>query len=278
VEVEDDRRARIRFGDGVNGMVPPVDAGFLATQCVGNGAAGNIGPNAIAHVVHDEVPGLSVTNPDAASGGTGPELLSSVRLNAPSAFRTTERVVAADDYVRRALEVDGVEDATAAITSNGSWPVAVVYVHSGDWAKPDDQLLARVEARLRPLQPAGVDLDVRGAIAMPVTAVLEVALAPPWELAGTAEAVDLAIQRAFLDTGSFHFGTALHRSELVTVVAAVPGVVDVSVAQLRWTRQPAGEPAAETLLPPLGRILRIDNDPRRPRNGSIGYELGIAVP
>jgi predicted phage baseplate assembly protein len=280
VEVESSREARLRFGDGVNGMEPPLDAGFRVEQCTGNGTIGNVGPNAIVHIVLPREARTSVRavrNPSGAFGGTDPEALSSVRLNAPAAFRTTERVVSPGDYEREARKVDGVVDATAVISNTGSWPIALVYVHSRDWSE-DDALITPVERRLKPRQPAGVDLEVRRAVPMPVTAALDVTLASGWDMTGTSELVDSAIRGAFLDSARFGFGTAIHRSELVTVMGRLPGIADVWVRELRWTGQPPGEPAAESLLPPLGHVVRIENSPRHPERGTITYEMRVAAP
>ena len=106
VEVEDDGTARLRFGDGTNGMRPPVGANLEAMVRSGGGTVGNVGIGAIAHVVGAQPPDLRVRNPVPAVGGTDPEPLANVRLHAPTAFRSTDRAVTADQYSAAALEVD----------------------------------------------------------------------------------------------------------------------------------------------------------------------------
>ena len=49
-EVEDDGRALLRFGDGEYGREPAGATAFQAVYRIGNGAAGNVGAEAIAHV------------------------------------------------------------------------------------------------------------------------------------------------------------------------------------------------------------------------------------
>src|SRR5690606_6740358 len=70
VEVEADRRARLRFGDGVAGRRP--DVGLTATYRIGGGTTGNVAAEALGHVVDDEVTDLSgiidVRNPLPATG------------------------------------------------------------------------------------------------------------------------------------------------------------------------------------------------------------------
>ncbi|HEY7875598.1 MAG TPA: putative baseplate assembly protein, partial [Actinomycetota bacterium] len=54
VEVEHDGAAHLRFGDGVHGRRVEPGASFTATYRVGNGTAGNVGADAIAHVATDQ--------------------------------------------------------------------------------------------------------------------------------------------------------------------------------------------------------------------------------
>src|SRR5262249_26316879 len=65
VEMTDDRRARLRFGDGDLGEEPEPVSRFRAFYRVGNGAAGNVGAEAICHAVfrHGSIGGLAPRNP-----------------------------------------------------------------------------------------------------------------------------------------------------------------------------------------------------------------------
>jgi hypothetical protein len=277
VEVGDDAEATLGFGDNVNGARPAPETRFEVRQRVGCGTGGNVGPGAIAHVVTGDARITGVSNPDIACGGADPETLSSIQLNAPVAFRTTDRVVIESDYAEQALLVAGVTDAAAALRSTGSWPIAVVHIHGGDWSSADGALLARVRDRLEARQPAGVDLRVLPAVPMPIDVRLAVSADDGWDMASVAAGIDDAIRRAFLRPGRFGLGDALHRSDLVTVVATAPGVVDVTVERFGWYRERFREAPAGTLLPPFGHVLRVDNDVARPDHGSIAYEIGRAA-
>ena len=61
VEIEDDGTARLRFGDDRLGSAPQEKTKFDATYRVGNGAAGNVGAESIAH--------LSTADCSASPGG-----------------------------------------------------------------------------------------------------------------------------------------------------------------------------------------------------------------
>ena len=98
VEVEDDGRALLRFGDDLRGQRPSPERALLATYRVGGGRRGNVGPGALAHVVTEDAALSAVRNLLPAQGGTDPEPIEQVRLYAPAAFRTQERCVTAADY------------------------------------------------------------------------------------------------------------------------------------------------------------------------------------
>jgi hypothetical protein len=51
VGVRHDGRAQLRFGEGTHGRRPEPETSFFATYRAGNGTAGNVGADAIAHLV-----------------------------------------------------------------------------------------------------------------------------------------------------------------------------------------------------------------------------------
>ncbi|HYP19092.1 MAG TPA: putative baseplate assembly protein, partial [Chloroflexia bacterium] len=124
VETEEDGTASLRFGDGAEGREPP--PGLQPTYRVGNGRAGNVGAEAIAHVLSNDSAIFDVRNPMAARGGTEPESIEQVRLYAPEAFRTQERAVTANDYAAAAERQGGVQRAAATFRWTGSWHTAFV--------------------------------------------------------------------------------------------------------------------------------------------------------
>jgi predicted phage baseplate assembly protein len=266
--------ARLRFGDGVNGMAPPDDARFSVRMRSGAGAAGNVRAGALSAVVTENERVLGVRNVVAAVGGEEPEPLARVRLEAPRAFRFGVTAVTVDDYAAAARAVPGVADATAAISASGTGPVAVVRVFGGDWSADQLPLLARVHRHLEHRRPAGVALDVRAAVALPVTIGLVVAVQAGWTLPAVSGVVDRALRARLLGPGRFGFGTGLHRSDLVALLAGLPGVADVTLERFAWTSLPG--PAHADLQPPFGHVIRIDDDPAAPEHGSVSFRLRTA--
>jgi hypothetical protein len=273
VEVEDDGTARLRFGDGTNGMRPPVGATFEAMVRSGGGSAGNVGIGAIAHIVGIGQPQLRVRNPVSAVGGADPEPLANVRLHAPTAFRSTDRAVTADQYSAAALEVDGVADATTIIVPTGTGPLARVRIFAGDWTTPVQPLVAQVADALGRVRPVGVSVDVGGAIAMPVTIELDVTADPDWSLAAIASSIEKTLNARLVGPGQFGFATILYRSEVLTWLMPLAGVIDATLTRFRFTEDAADAPAVDELVPPFGHIIRIDNDPSAAEMGSVSFRL-----
>lgn len=108
VEMDDEERAHLRFGNGDLGRMPDAAMTFQATYRIGNGPSGNVGAESIRCIVFREALSgveLQPRNPLAARGGTAPEPLDDVKMLAPFAFRNTlERAVTAEDYATLAAD------------------------------------------------------------------------------------------------------------------------------------------------------------------------------
>ena len=90
VEIDNNSRANIRFGDGKNGTKPQNNSSFGAVYRVGNGRSGNVGGKTITRLVTDAVRSkkiINLFNPMAAKGGKDPETMEEIRHYAPAAFR-----------------------------------------------------------------------------------------------------------------------------------------------------------------------------------------------
>lgn len=116
VEVEEDNNAYIKFGDNINGAIPPGNKGVIGFMYLSEGAAGNIQENLINQTDIDIVnltgcAKYNITNPQKASGGTNYESLESIRYSAPLSLRTLERAVTKQDYQDLAVLTPGVAKA-----------------------------------------------------------------------------------------------------------------------------------------------------------------------
>ncbi|MEK6336379.1 MAG: putative baseplate assembly protein, partial [Acidobacteriota bacterium] len=285
VEIDNRGRARLRFGDGEMGRAPIAGESFRAKYRVGNGLAGNVGAEAISHIVlKNKLSGIELLprNPISATGGTEPETMDQVRLFAPYAFRyNIQRAITAEDYAALAKRHPRVQQATAVLRWTGAWYEVDVAIDPKAQAEAPEKLLAEIECLLRPFRRIGHDVRVRAATYVPIDLELTVCVKPDY-LTGhvKAELIDLFSTRTLPDgLGFFHpdnltFGSGIMVSKLVALAQSVTGVENVIVTRLRRYREAAGRELADGILRlgPL-EIARLDNDRNSPENGTLAFQM-----
>ena len=89
----------IEFGNGVKGRIPSVfDNGIIATYRVGGGVVGNVNEDVITEL-ETGLPFVDSTfNLSADVIGHDKEDIESIKLNAPAAYRSRDRLVTLEDY------------------------------------------------------------------------------------------------------------------------------------------------------------------------------------
>jgi hypothetical protein len=296
-ESESDGRVRLRFGDDVYGRRPEEDVPLTARYRIGAGPAGNVGAEAIAHVL--TTPGLgidasdpaqpAVRNPLPAVGGTAPEPLDDVRLYAPQAFRRQERAVTEADYAMIAERHPEVTQAVARRRWTGSWHTMFVTVDRLGGRPVDDDFEAVLTAWIDQYRLAGHDVE----IAPPQFVALDLALTVCVEADAFRSDVLEALLRVFSrvdlpsgEQGFFHpdrltFGQPVYLSSVIATAMAVPGVRWVTVDPAddppgrfqRWGEKARGEIESGLIEIDRLEIARLDNDPNRPENGVITFHM-----
>jgi hypothetical protein len=290
-EVESDGRATLRFGDGEHGRRPDAGSMFTARYRVGNGTRGNVGGEAVAHVVNPGTPGFSpqavvaVRNPLPARGGVDPETIEEVRQRAPFAFRTQERAVTLDDYAAAAMRHGGLQGAAARFRWTGSWRTVFVTLDPlcRDTRDPVATRNADVREHLEKFRLAGYDLRVDEPRYVSLEIDMHICVSPGY-FAADVEAAVLEVFTGGLTPGGakglfhpdrFRFGEPVYLSPLVQAALAIDGVRDVRFE----TFQRQGQPDQGKALPE-GRILlhrleiaRLENDPNFPEHGTLRVTL-----
>ena len=287
VEMDDDGRAHLRFGDGELGRALTAGASFSAIYRVGNGRAGNVGREAIAHLVTTEKQSgatIKIRNPLPASGGTNAEPVSQVKMFAPTAFRNElQRAITAADYARLAQRDPRVQRAAATLRWTGSWQEVLVAIDPKNETEADDALLRDIARSLAPFRRIGHDVAVVKAVNVPLDIELTVCVQSGY-LRGHVEAALRALfgNRALPDgsRGFFHpdnltFGEGVAASRLIALAQGVAGVENVVVSRLqRWGDDGRFERKNGFLsLDPL-EVARLDNDPNAPENGVFKLKMG----
>src|SRR5437588_2654630 len=157
-EIEEDGAATLRFGDDVHGTRPAPQTNFDATYRVGNGARGNVGAEAIAHIISHEPAITAVRNPMPAHGGVEPESMEHVRQSAPFAFRTQERAVTPADYAAASERHPQVQRAATTFRWTGSWRTVFVTADRMGGLPVDDDFELAMRRHLERFRMAGHDL------------------------------------------------------------------------------------------------------------------------
>jgi hypothetical protein len=287
VEMEEDSRAHLRFGDGVLGRAPSPGATFTATFRLGNGSAGNVGAGSIARVIGALEGITAVTNPLPATGGTDPEPLDQVRLYAPQAFRAQERAITAADYGVAAQRHPEVQRAAATRRWTGSWYTMFVTVDRLAGQPVDAAFESEMRAHLAHFRLAGHDLEIDAPRFVALDIALTVCVLPGFyrsvvkqALLETFSSVDLPNgRRGFFHPDNFTFGQPVFLSQIIAAAMAVPGVYWVDADDTppktnryqRWGQLARGEVAAGRISMGRLEIARLDNDPNRAENGRIDF-------
>lgn len=286
-EVDDEGFAHLRFGNGELGHAVAAHHRLQAKYRTGQGRSGNVGAEAIAHLVfRDKKTGTAsdvrrVRNPLPARGGTAPETLEEVKLFAPTAFRKIrQRAITAEDYSSLAESGNAttVQQAAANLRWTGSWYEMQMAVDPLGALEGDERLFEEVRDSLAPFRRMGHDLSVRGAQYVPLDIELVVCVLPGY-LRGHVQAAlsDLFSNRRLPDgrLGLFHpdnltFGDHIYLSKLVAAAQGVPGVETARVSKLQRLYEGRNGEIENGVLP-LGalEVARLDNDPSFPERGKL---------
>ncbi|MBV8138812.1 MAG: putative baseplate assembly protein [Deltaproteobacteria bacterium] len=263
VRLEDDGTTTVTFGDGVTGArLPSGNQNVAATYRTGIGVDGNVDAGALT-ILQTRPPGIrSVTNPLAASGGAGPEVLDRARQNAPLKVLTLDRIVALDDYENFARAFAGIGKAqAAALLSGGRYLVHLTIAGvNGAAVDPESALYA----------------SLIGAIGLAKDPVQQVLAAnyqarffdisasvlvdqPRFVAADVLQAAQTALQNAF-SFDARAFAQPVTAAEVINVIQSVAGVIATDLTALFPIIGGVGR-FEGGLLPILGGVRRFGGVP-----------------
>lgn len=285
-EIETDGVCRLRFGAHGHGRAPRIAETFTGTYRHGNGAAGNIGADALGHVVTADGRVNGVRNPMPAVGGTEPETIEEARRRAPEAFRTQRRAVTPGDYERVSMRSPSVQRAAATMRWTGSWYTVFLTVDPAGETGADTLVDADFERALvehvEPFRLAGHDLEVDGPRFVAVELELEVCVAADHFRSDVRQRLAAALSahdhgdgtRGHFHPDAFTFGQPVYLSPILARARAVAGVDSVRAVAFQRLGSPSAVPLAEGRLT-LGRleVARLENDPDYPEHGVLRIVL-----
>lgn len=253
----DHQSGEIRFGNGANGMIPPVGTGSIRMRRYQTGG-GRIGNKAAGSIVQlkTTLPYIeSVINPDAGAGGAEAESTERFLERSPRSIRHRDRAVTVEDYEDLAMLASprvarskGVPlyhltlDPDASIEQPGV--VSVIIVPRSDDAKPQptQELTGRVQDYLAAHNLPTAQVVVVGPEYIRVSVEVEIVVESLGAVGQVVPAVEAALN-GFLhplqgggDGKGWDFGRTPLRSDFYALLEAVAGVKYVRT--LDWTLAP----------------------------------------
>lgn len=289
VEMETGGIAQLRFGNGQLGKRPTGGTKFALTLRTGGGSAGNLGAGALRHVFADAMtflPGsiTAVRNPLPARGGSAPESFDQIRQFAPQAFLHQERAVTEADWAEVAQRFPGVQRAAARFRWTGSWHTVFITIDrvGGSTAAREQPFKRALRAHLERYRLAGYDIEITDPVFVSLDLALLVCVRPGSFRSDVGAALQRVFSRqefadgtrGFFHPDNFSFGQSLFLSRVCAAAMAVTGVASVEMRRFQRWGLPANHERRNGLISaaPL-EILRLDNDPNRPENGRIEFQL-----
>lgn len=242
----DHTQGQVTFGDGINGMVPPVGASNIrmALYRTGGGVRGNRPAGSIVQL-KTTVPYVDkVKNHVDATGGADAESMDSLLARAPLEVRHRHRAVTPEDYedlahlassdVARALCVpnrdlvaDPFDDMPAVL---GNVSLIIVPNTTDPKPQPSVELVRRIRQLISASCPVTATVRVVGPLYLRVNVNAEIGLASLDSAGSLALSVQNALA-AFLHplTGGFdgegwEFGREPHRSDIYRMIENIHGV------------------------------------------------------
>jgi hypothetical protein len=247
----------ITTGNGMRGAVLPAGWSLLLDYRVGGGVEGNIASGTLTRLASSawnlaRIPGeaaaaalLSATQPVAAFGGGPAETLAAAEARAVAALAAPTRAVTLADIVTLACAVPGVpvaratalpnsHPATPCFTAPGCITVIVVPNCPGPAPIPSADFLHATARYLDRRRPVTTEVHVVAPTYVTIVA------AASLQAASTADPTTLpALARAALDRflnplqggpagGGWPIGRAVYRTEVMALLAALPGVLTVT--------------------------------------------------
>lgn len=271
VEIDEEDRATIVFGDGGFGAKPTKGALIKASYRVGGGSAGNVPADSIQTIVGAKdlaLLGAKVTNRKSATGGADSESIEHAVMHAPTVFRSLKRAVTAEDYKALALNFKGVGKVRA---EAAGWNIVKLFVAPEGGGHVSDVLSANLLAYFEDKRPVTTILEIEDVDYADIYVTAEIGVKGYYAPAEVEEQVRKAAG-AVLAFGRVDFAETLYLSKFYEAIEAVEGVEFVNIKEFR--RAGPTDPAVE----PTGRIaLKANEIPKVPDDPAYAGGIKVAV-
>ncbi len=282
LEMNEEGKASLRFGDNVMGKRPAEHTRFKATYRIGNGVAGNIGRDSLVHVVTDLDGIISLSNLLPGVGGSEPETINHAKIHAPRAFTRQKRAVTEQDYAITAELHPEVQKAQAQLRWTGSWHTVNISVDRLGGRSVDFEFIRELQDFIEPYRFSGHDLEIKEPQFVALHVSLRLMISDEY-LRSTVYSELLEVfsrsirangQSGFFHPDNFTFGQPVYLSNIVSTAMDVKGVEWVEpVVFTRFEAPTASGLTSGVIKVGNLEIIRLDNDPAAPENGRIDFYM-----
>jgi predicted phage baseplate assembly protein len=254
VEVDEEGRATVRFGDGIDGARLPSGAeNVTAVYRFGLGPDGEVAAGSLSLLATRPLGIAEVTNPLAAAGAAAPDTVEQARRNAPVTVRTLGRVVSLSDFEDFTLAFAGIGRVRAAPLGGVHLTVAGV---GGTAVDPGSVLFENLFEALETARLPGPPMHLASYEPLPFDVAAKLVIDPRFR----AEDVFGRAREALAAAYAFErrqMAQPLWAADVVTLLQAVSGVVAVDLDALHLTGAVPRLPARLDALPARRRGAEI---------------------
>jgi hypothetical protein len=243
VLLDENDRARLKFGDGVTGNIPAASGSIISTYRVGGGDVGNVAANTITqglNAIHggsDPVV-VGISSHINASGGSNRETVEHARVFAPAFAKTSDRAITFQDFfnlsngftdsltgtVGKAGVIADSSDGISNHVTIYTWAVDV----SGKLVPASTALNTALKTFLDSRRSVALQIDVVAGTDIAVDVAALVRVSDEFDRGTVQDAVVAAVQDLF-EESRVRFGNELKVSWIYDTIQDVAGVKGVHV-------------------------------------------------
>lgn len=232
IDIDENDQAVIVFGDSKFGAIPETGSTIQATYRVGGGVLGNVSAESIQTIADApqlNLLGATVSNNEAATGGSERESIEHAVQHAPSVFRSQKRAVTAADYEALALEFSGVGKVKA---EAGNWNAVTLFVAPEGGGQVSDLLEANLLAYFEDLRPVSTRIEIEDVDYLEIFVTAQISVVSYYSQTEVAEKAREAAGN-LLASQNVDFGKALHVSKFYEAIETIDGVESVFIPEFR---------------------------------------------
>jgi predicted phage baseplate assembly protein len=254
--IADEVLARIIFGDGIRGMIPPIGMDNIrASYNIASGLSGNISSGEIT-ALKTSVSGIdSVSNPQPAYGGSDKEDLVSALERGPRFIKSQGRAVTEEDYESLARESSSSIARTKCIAKGNRIKVVIMQKSDEEKPVPSPDLLWLVREYISDRMPVTIspeEFEVTG----PSYREIRISATIAQRSGGDSIALERSIierlrdylhpLRGGRDKAGWPFGRSIHFSEIFELLGSIDGVEHINDLLINDLSRKDLEECAET--------------------------------